>query len=325
MVLTTRRTAPACLVASALLAAPAVSAADVPGRVSSVSALCSLGQLPGLSAQYARAVRVGTAGRTPTDVRSTVPTVGVAGTDFVRVAQGILGGPLDGPALVDLPCTNAVRARDQVAWSMSLAGYSSQDIGDVLEGTTTLADLDEARFRLMSGQPRQAVSAFLDARRQAMLAAATATPPASTVAAALPVPFTGPGALAAPTSVLDAELRALARIHRVSPDLVRAVITAESNWNARAVSDAGAIGLMQLMPATAASLGVNPWHPVDNLRGGITYLGSLLRSYGENARLALIAYHAGPLHANRVRDGLATTHSATRRYLDTIAETYPLR
>lgn len=325
MVLTTRRTAPACLVASVLMAAPAVSLADVPGRVPSMPALCSLGQLPGLSAQYARAARAGTAGRTPADARSAVPTVGVAGTDFVRVAQGILGGPIEGPAFVDLPCSASVRARDQVAWSMSLAGYSSRDIGDVLEGTTTVADLDEARFRLMSGQPRQAVSAFLDARRQALLAASSVAPPVSTVAAVLPVPVAGPIAPAPPTSVLDAELRALARIHRVSPDLVRAVITAESNWNARAVSEAGAIGLMQLMPATAASLGVNPWHPVDNLRGGIAYLGSLLRSYGENARLALIAYHAGPQHANRVRDGLATTHSTTRRYLDAIAETYPLR
>jgi soluble lytic murein transglycosylase-like protein len=250
---------------------------------------------------------------------------GVTDTDFVRVVQGILGGPFEGQALVDLPCDAAVRSRDQVAWSMSLAGYSTRDIGDVLAGRTTAADLDEARFRLMAGQPRQAVSAFLDARRQVLLASPAVMLPARPVDGLAVVRPPAPFPAGTPGSLLDAELRALARLHRVSPDLVRAVIAAESNWNARAVSEAGAIGLMQLMPATAASLGVDPWHPVDNLRGGITYLGSLLRSYRENARLALIAYHAGPTHANRVRDGRATTYSTTRQYLNAIAQHYPLR
>lgn len=127
-----------------------------------------------------------------------------------------------------------------------------------------------------------------------------------------------------PRRLVEAEITALAQVHRVSPDLIRAVITTESNWNARAVSHAGAIGLMQLMPSTAASLGVDPWHPIDNLRGGITYLGALLRAYREDARLALIAYHAGPTHANRVRDGSATANLTTLRYLSAIAVNYPL-
>ncbi len=81
---------------------------------------------------------------------------------------------------------------------------------------------------------------------------------------------------------------------------------------------------MQLMPATAAALGVDPWQPRENLRGGVTYLGGLLREYGENARLALIAYNAGPQHANRVRAGSAVAYRETRKYLDAIATHYPL-
>jgi soluble lytic murein transglycosylase-like protein len=85
----------------------------------------------------------------------------------------------------------------------------------------------------------------------------------------------------------------------------------------------GAIGLMQLMPGTAAMLGVNPRDPLDNLRGGIAYLSGLLRTYND-VRLALIAYNAGPDHANRVIRGEVTIFPETRRYLDDIGAIYSL-
>jgi soluble lytic murein transglycosylase-like protein len=81
----------------------------------------------------------------------------------------------------------------------------------------------------------------------------------------------------------------------LSPDLVRAVIRVESNWNPRAKSVKGAQGLMQLMPATAAEYGVsNPYDPEENIRAGVKYLRKLVDRFDGRTELALAAYNAGP-------------------------------
>jgi Transglycosylase SLT domain len=83
--------------------------------------------------------------------------------------------------------------------------------------------------------------------------------------------------------------------HNLDVDLLASVVKAESDGNARAASRAGAQGLMQLMPGTAAGLGVkDSFQPDQNVRGGSTYLDDLLTKYHDNLALALAAYNAGP-------------------------------
>jgi soluble lytic murein transglycosylase-like protein len=107
----------------------------------------------------------------------------------------------------------------------------------------------------------------------------------------------------------------------VEPDLVRAVIQAESAFNPRARSSKGAMGLMQLMPATAAEYGVlDPYDPGDNIRGGVAYLKSLLTRYDDRVELALAAYNAGPGAVERY-GGTIPPYRETMDYVDRIQGT----
>ena len=118
--------------------------------------------------------------------------------------------------------------------------------------------------------------------------------PQNAAAKAIAVPVGSP--LAARLSPqYDHLIRQHATQHRVRPELVRAVIQVESAFNPRAVSPKGAMGLMQLMPATAKQFGViDPFNPAENIRAGVSYLRQLLDRYDHDEQLALAAYNAGP-------------------------------
>lgn len=102
--------------------------------------------------------------------------------------------------------------------------------------------------------------------------------------------------------------------HNIEPALIRAVILAESNYNPKAVSKRGARGLMQLMPRTAASLGVvDTFDPADNINGGVKYLRQLLDRFDNDVRLALAAYNAGSRHVRNYNG--VPPFRATRLYI----------
>lgn len=106
----------------------------------------------------------------------------------------------------------------------------------------------------------------------------------------------------------------------LDPGLVRSVIQVESAFDPRAVSSRGAMGLMQLMPETAAELGVdNVWDPGENIRGGTTYLRRMLDRFGE-LELALAGYNAGPTVVEKY--GAIPPFPETRRYVTKVLGLY---
>jgi soluble lytic murein transglycosylase-like protein len=130
--------------------------------------------------------------------------------------------------------------------------------------------------------------------------------------------FRGPLATSAD---IDSAIEQAAARHNVDPNLVRAVVKVESNFNPNAVSRKGAMGLMQLMPSTARQLKVkNPFDPEQNVDAGVRHLKQLLESYGGDVKLTLAAYNAG---AGAVARSSGIPHYAeTQNYVRRITNLY---
>jgi soluble lytic murein transglycosylase-like protein len=142
------------------------------------------------------------------------------------------------------------------------------------------------------------------------------TPESTPAAATLTVP-------APPTrrEQLALLVSAAAATHGLPEELLTAVIEVESNFNAAAVSPAGAVGLMQLMPGTARYLGVKNAHdPASNIDGGARYLKKLLGRFDNNLHLALAAYNAGP--STVLRSGTIPPYAETQRYVPKVIQRY---
>lgn len=163
--------------------------------------------------------------------------------------------------------------------------------------------VDYLRSPVASRLPRRQPG--LDQQAQALSPASAIR--AATQPAAIPDDTTTAGDAAAPSEPfrnaeapavqarIEAAIRGAAATYRLSAGLIRSVIRAESNFQVRAVSPAGAQGLMQLMPATARELGVSdPFDIEQNIDGGARYLRQMLDRFDGNLKMALAAYNAGP-------------------------------
>lgn len=127
----------------------------------------------------------------------------------------------------------------------------------------------------------------------------------------------GPARAADPAPVAATLEAAGARVE-VSPLLLEAVAWAESRFNHRARSPAGAIGMMQLMPATAAELGVDPHDPEANVNGGARYLRQMLQMFDGDIERALAAYNAGPAAVRRYNG--VPPYRETRAYVAAVLD-----
>lgn len=108
--------------------------------------------------------------------------------------------------------------------------------------------------------------------------------------------------------------------HGVPQRLVKAVAIAESNMNQDEISDVGAIGVMQLMPETAAALGVNPYDEAENIEGGAMYLRQMLDTFDGNVPYAVAAYNAGPGAVQRY--GGIPPYGETQAYVERVMDIY---
>jgi soluble lytic murein transglycosylase-like protein len=129
-----------------------------------------------------------------------------------------------------------------------------------------------------------------------------------------------PESVAERLAMWESHLQEMSQKYGIDPDLARAVMRMESGGNPNAVSSAGAIGLMQLMPGTARGLGVNPKDPRRNIEGGVKYLAQLADKYEGDYERTLAAYNAGSARVDSY--GGIPPFPETQRYVKNVLALY---
>jgi len=239
-----------------------------------------------------------------------------AWADFSLVSQAVIGDSKVGPFDLDelafaatsgggprVTVTAGVAIRDMAAYQLLALGYSARETADVVSGRISQQALDTARQMLAVGQTKEMAANYLDSQYKRIVALHNARN----------LPRRRGGAPVAPTA-FDALIEKYSTIHQVEASIIKAIMATESAFNPAALSRAGAIGLMQLMPMTARELGVNPFVPEQNIEGGVRYFSQLMKMFG-SIELALVAYNGGPGYAQRYARGQAALYGETRDYV----------
>jgi hypothetical protein len=179
-----------------------------------------------------------------------------------------------------------------VALSLALTFLSA---GPLLGQSSLYSYVGENGLRIITNIPPPDVAASMEQASKS-----SPKPPQLPSAAQVATPV---GITRIPTDTpVDGLIVKYASRYGLEPDLVRAVIKAESNFNSRAISPKGALGLMQLIPGTARRYGVrNSFDPEQNIAGGVNYLYDLLQMFQGNLSLALSAYNAGENLVSRIQ------------------------
>jgi hypothetical protein len=209
------------------------------------------------------------------------------------------------------PATTAVPAAQICETAVLRNGFSIQYFRREVAGLTT-------RLWLCAGSDASYVE-IASEQIEGFEPAPSEVSPAPSAPAASPEAPAGP--ILPAKSPIESLIAAAASRHLIDPDFIASVVKAESGFIPTAVSPKGALGLMQLMPRTAASLGVeNVLDPAANVEGGTKYLRQLLDQYNGDALKALAAYNAGPQRVDQY--GGVPPFPETRAYITRIIEDY---